>query len=192
VSQLLLPVGQPLGVFVEVTDLTEPAGGAVRVADDFLDLSPEQYSMWLLSFVHNSRPTLAEATAQRNPGTEAGAITAELDSLIKLGVLLDADAEEDMANLLSAYCVIPTGFGLGASTKRPGFFEIGGPDFQTRAQIEFDVYLVWAAANRASIWQTCKMLAQEHGVAPEVLGRHVLLNLPVLIGSGCAFLDEAP
>ncbi len=185
-NEILLPIGQPLGRTAQPEGEPMPATAAVRVAAEFHDLSPEQYRLWLTSFNHSDRGALEQAA--QAIGTADAATT--IGELTTLGVLVTFDPAEDLTAFLSSYCVIPAGFGLGASTEKVGYFEIGGPDLQPRVRVEFDIFLVWAMAHTRSIWSTCRMLAGEKQLDPVLVARHVAVNLPLLTRSGCAFLDQ--
>ncbi|MGH3546521.1 MAG: hypothetical protein ACRDPW_11455 [Mycobacteriales bacterium] len=186
-SEILLPIGQPLGRSVASNSEPAAATAAVRIANDFHALTVQQYRLWLAGFNHSDRAQLEQAA--RGFGVSDTAST--ISELLELGALIAFDSEADLTEPLSSYSVIAMGFGLGASTEHEGYFEIGGSDLAPRVRVEFDIFLVWAMAHTRSIWSTCQIVAEQEQFELAAVARHVAMNLTLLTRSGCALLDKA-
>lgn len=185
-TEILLPVGQPLGVMGDPTAGPDGAVASVRIADEWVELTPAQYRLWLLAFQHADRAALGQAASSAGLTD----VPAAVDGFLGRGLLVAFDPAADVRALLDGHCLLPAGFGLGSSASQPGYFEIAGPDLQPRVRVELDVYLAWGNAHRTSIWTSCETIADEQNLELPAVAAHVAMNLPALTSTGTAFLDQ--
>lgn len=185
-TEILLPVGQPLGVMGDPAGGQDQAVASVRVADEWVELTPPQYRLWMLAFQHADRAELRQAAEAAGLTDVAEAV----EGFLSRGLLIAYDPAADVRDVLGRHCLLPAGFGLGSSTAEPGYFEIAGADLQPRVRIELDVYLVWGNAHRTSIWSSCEAIAEQQQLELAAVAAHVAVNLPALAKTGTAFLDQ--
>ncbi|GAA4200346.1 hypothetical protein [Actinocatenispora rupis] len=183
----LFPVGFPLGLTYEPGGDVTTANAAVRIGDDFRDMSPGEYRIWLTAFTVQNRAQLEASSAEQGI-TDAPVV---IDALLGLGLLTTLDTEApDLPTRLAALRLVSLGIGLGNNAEQPGDWYIGGQDLQPRARVNFDVYTVWALSHRRTIQAACAEITED-GDDPLAVARNIVDNLPVLLGAFCAYLEPA-
>ncbi|GAB3156295.1 hypothetical protein GCM10027290_53970 [Micromonospora sonneratiae] len=174
--------------------MTFPPGGEapvanVRVGDEFHQLSPGEYHIWLLATAHHSREALLQATRQ------AGYVDGDqvLEALLGLGMMIELDPEDAKLDAqLAQLRLVSIAIGIGNSAEHPEAFAIGGPDLQPRALVGLDLYTVWGMSYRASIWAVCQQIGALAEEEPAAVARRVAAGIPVLVSNSCAYLDVVP
>lgn len=186
---MVLPVGQPLDA-MEGDDGGPDATAVVRLGRDWIDLTPQQYKLWLLAFEHYLLPDLVEAA------TGAGLTDVEpaIDAFRARGLFLvlsmtKAGLTRELEDALRRHRLIPTGVGLGRSTERGGTFEIAGADRQPRAWLDGDVYLVGFYGPLVPLWEACQRVAELTELHPRTVAERTLVRLPAFTSMGLGFLD---
>ncbi|MQA78492.1 MAG: hypothetical protein GEV10_08435 [Streptosporangiales bacterium] len=188
-TDVLLPVGQPLGfVYPFAAGDGEPAA-SVRVGDDIQELSPGEYRIWLMAF----GPTDDDDLVRR--AEELGVTDSRdvIEAYLELGLFINVDPAgpmDTLATVLDEHRLTPGGVGMGNSPEEPGTFSVGGPELEPRVRMNLDVYTLWATSNGASILRLCRDMTSGGERDLEGIVRNIAENLPGLIGTGSGFLDR--
>ncbi|HEY1177361.1 MAG TPA: hypothetical protein VGF17_14490 [Phytomonospora sp.] len=206
----LFPVGHYAGPVYPHRGAAAPDSFEIRYRDGVFSLSAAEYVMWASAHgepadLGGRAPTRADAeNAARLAGLDVPGPV--LDGLRADGLIAvvppDADGAREFA---MTHQIRPLALGLGNSPERPGVFEIGMPG-AARASVGYDVYHIWLFAHLADdLWSALAEMAGEAARAnaeetgedrprlvddPDVLLRHVIDALPVLISTSCVYLDR--
>lgn len=208
---VIVPIGLGLGPtypIVEKPDKSAPPDYCdVRIRQDVESLTPAEYVVWSSAFADAKRinrmeigrqALVAEVPRQTRKAVDVEAI---VDSLLGRELLLEYKTESALEEgVLRRLQLYPTAHGLGNEVTDPGWFKIG-----TRSEVLMSVtsvvYNLWAfSTSQASIWDTCVKFFESNaqGIRDgEDLDEMPLSepiealtnNIPLLVASGCAYLD---
>ena len=143
---MIVPIGQFVG-HVFTADVSQ-SGCGLRVGDELVDLSKEEFEVWALAHslaknaVHH-QPTRSSmlALARQIKLPNVAALT---DQLLKSGLLISTSPAAGAAQAFAEeHQLMPIGVGLGNSAEELGAFQVGMPD-EPRASISAGVFDVWA------------------------------------------------
>ncbi|HZE40526.1 MAG TPA: hypothetical protein VE172_17125 [Stackebrandtia sp.] len=124
----------------------------------------------------------------------ASKISAELDSLLQRGLLVESNLRGNSAiDVLNGYRLIPTGVGISNAPDNPDLRWIGqhGEGLLGIPQLSF---LVWAFSYRtASMWECCSMFAENpdsvDGASADDIGAQIADSLPSIVSMELGYLE---
>lgn len=187
-SDLLFPTGFTAGALFTPENDASSGLGIVRLGDEYCELDHRQFRVWTLSFEFSTRDSLVEAAKKKQLNDPRDI----LESILDIGLLTQINKDNSrLPKILSNLKLVSLGFGLGNSEDDLGGFVIAGNDLTPRLRTNFDIYSIWTVSYRASIWETCQQIADNSGGDPITIARNLVDNLPMLLGSGSAYLDTA-
>lgn len=197
-SRVILPVGLRLGAVAPPPTSDRGHSLMFRFAGEIVDLESQELSAWLVAAAAGER--MAELSYTRaNLEQELSSIEgfpapADLvDSMISDGLLLEFDPNgAGVESLFRNHQLFPTAEGLGTKPDDPHIFRLGQGD-RIVAEISIRTYLLWATSSAyRNLWDACVSYARlsagketAHDVASPMAR-----NIPLLIASGCAFIDK--
>jgi hypothetical protein len=178
-TERLVTVGQCVGALGDEDVMT------VRVGEDYLDLTPDEYLAWLRSMGADDRAEWLKAA------TEAGFADpgVVVDRLCERGLVVVFDDETDIRDVFSRYRLIAQGYGLGADGSEPGSFTVASLDGSPRMRLDLVMYSVWSASWLGSLWDACEAMAEESGRPVDVVARAVAHNLSLVVGCRAGLVD---
>lgn len=208
---VIVPVGLHLGPVYPIVDKPDknalPEYCKVRFRNDLEELTPAEFVVWGSAFgdakratrFEMSRETLVDEVPRKaRKEIDVSGVTNDLEAR---GLLLEYDTDGGLGeDLLKRLQIYPTAQGLGNTVDDPGWFRIGNRG-DTLIKVTATVYNVWAfASSEPSIWMACEKLAganadnvardPDHRELPVSEAAAALSNnVPLLVSSGCAYLD---
>ncbi|MEV4757558.1 hypothetical protein AB0J86_20935 [Micromonospora sp. NPDC049559] len=206
-SRVIVPVGLSMGPryrYVRPPDPT-PECYEIHLGDDLVELTEAEAAVWAASFVDAERHAKLKIDRkaliqylQTVPRPEPRAEEI-VDDLLSRGLLLEFDPEGTLEAVFRRYKLLPLGEGLGSTPEEPHLHRIGHAG-QAKAAVPIQVYSQWSYAYlHPSLWDACAFYADESeeaeegeellNLTPEEVARDTAMNLPLLISTGCAFLD---
>lgn len=180
-STCLVTVGQSVGAVGAGDVMT------VRVGADYLDLSGDEYLVWLLSMGVED-PTELRDIAGAERLDDPDALVARL---VERGLVVVFDDETDLREVFSRYRLIAQGYGLGDDPAEPGSFTVANLDGSPRIRLGLVMYSVWSASWLGSLWDACEALAEESGRSVADVARVVAHDLPLVVGCRAGLVDVA-
>ncbi|KAB1927440.1 hypothetical protein F8271_29680 [Micromonospora sp. ALFpr18c] len=206
-SRVIIPAGLSMGPryrYVRPADPT-PECYEIHLGDDLVELTETEAAVWAASFVDTERHAKLEVnreslirlleTAPR-PEPDAAQL---VDDLIGRGLLVEFDTDGDLEPVFRRHKLLPLGQGLGSTPDEPHLHRVGLAN-QPILALPNDVYLQWSFSYlHSSLWDACVYYADdsEHiaeggdplGVTPHSLAREIAGNVPLLVATGCGFID---
>lgn len=171
------------------------------------DLTRDEVTVWGAAFVDVQRHANGEmnraalAALVKENDADVDDPDAVVAGLVDRGLLVEYDPENgSVEGIFREHQMFPLVQGMGNSPEEPTGYELGIGG-QTLVTVNADVYAVWSyALTCRSLWDACAELAQgldedlEPGEEPvgltaEAVAAQVAAALPVLVVSGCCFLD---
>ncbi|GIG65658.1 hypothetical protein [Phytomonospora endophytica] len=206
----LFPVGHFAGPVYPHRGAAAPDSFEIRYRDGVFSLSAAEYVMW--ASAHGEPADLAGSPLTRADAEKAARLAGldapgpVLDGLRADGLVAFVPSDVEGARAFAmTHQIRPLALGLGNSPERPGVFEIGMPG-AARVSVGYDVYHIWLFAHLAAdLWSALAEMAREAADAnaeengedrprlvddPDILLRHVIEALPVLISTSCVYLDR--
>lgn len=207
---VIVPVGLSLGPsyrYVTPPD-PNPEYWEVRLGTDSEELTHEEFQVWGRAFVDPERHSRLEVNRETLlldvVTATRGAINPKpiIDRLLERKLLIEFDTDGDLEKPFRQITLHPLAEGMGNTPEEPDRRLIGH-NGQALVKVNYTVYGMWAySATIGSLWTAC--LDFEAGVreqreagedvaeatAAEVAAE-VASTLPMLIASGCAFIDLA-
>jgi hypothetical protein len=207
---VIVPVGLNLGPsyrYVSPPD-PKPEYWEVRLGDDSEELTDDEFQVWGRAFLdpeRHSRLEVNRETLQRdviaagNGPTDPGPI---IDQLLGRGLLIEFDPNDELEKAFRRIKLQPLAEGMGNTPDEPDRRLIGH-NGQALVKVNFTVFNLWAFSSAVgSLWEACVVatrLADEQrasgeDIEPMTAGELALdaANvIPMLVASGCAFLEPA-
>ncbi|MGH3546102.1 MAG: hypothetical protein ACRDPW_09295 [Mycobacteriales bacterium] len=204
----LLPIGQYAGQFFTAAGQSDPAYHEVRLGGDFIRITSIEHATWAVA--HNDPELLADGaqpnrtaieTAMRQLGFDD--IDEPLANLHELGLIgAVVPVGGSLRKFAELHRIVPQVLGLGNTTADLDNCLVGTPG-EPRLSMSFDVYQVWLASElHRCLWDACEQVATAFqtagreqgssaaaGITPAALLHGCYRCLPVLIATGCAYLD---
>ncbi|WP_431877451.1 hypothetical protein [Micromonospora marina] len=205
---VIVPVGLNLGPsyrYVTPPDLT-PEYWEVRLGNDSEELTDEEFQVWGRAFLDPERHARLEVnreTLQRdviaagNGPANPGPV---IERLLDRGLLIEFDPDSELEKPFRRIKLQPLAEGMGNTPEEPDRRHIGHNGVSL-LKVTSAVYGIWAfSSTEASLWEACVGLDEDNqrdlqtGMDLERLtaaeaSRQVAITIPVLVASGCAFLD---
>ncbi len=205
---VIVPVGLNLGPsyrYVTPPD-PNPEFWEVRLGNDSEELTGEEFQVWGRVFLDPERHTRLEInreTLQRdviaagNGATNPGPV---IDRLLDRGLLIEFDPDGGLEKAFRRIKLYPLAEGMGNTPDEPDRRLIGH-NGQAHVKVNYTVYGMWAYSSTVgSLWEACvdfEAGAREQRQAGEDIeeatagevASEIARTLPMLIASGCAFLD---
>lgn len=193
----IIPIGMSMGV-----SMTSPTEGTfdVLVGDDLKELGPEEWTFWGLAheelqahYEHRfDRAAFAKVIDEAQPNMLKFDKQKIVDKLFEEGVLVDVDLKGESPELFfRKYTMIPTARSFGNTVEDQTTFGIGTG---TEPEIWFSGWsqMVWALSHRdGSMWRTCELIAEAQSSSPQEVAAQFASVLPVVVASGCGYLEPA-
>nr|MDT0658907.1 hypothetical protein [Micromonospora sp. DSM 115978] len=205
---VIVPVGLNLGPSYRYTTPPDPNPEfwEVRLGDDSEELTDEEFQVWGRAFLDPERHSRLEINsdtlqldlllAGKGPADPASVV----DRLLSRGLLIEFDPAGDLEEPFRRITLHPLAEGMGNTPEEPDRRLIGH-NGQALVTVNYTVYGMWAFSSKVgSLWDACldfeagaeeRLQADEDAEetsAAEVAGE-IGRTLPMLIASGCAFLD---
>lgn len=210
-AQVIVPVGLNLGPQYPIVDKPDknasPDVCAVKFRGDLEELTPAEYVVWSAAFADGKRVTQVElgrdALVADVPRKTRKAVDVDsiVDDLLRRELLLEYDSDTMLSEqALRRLQMYPSAQGLGNEPGDPGWFHIGTRG-EKLVSVSALVYFLWASSmQESSMWETCRKMSEENAqalAAGEDLDEMPLSepiealtnNVPLLVSSGCAYLD---
>jgi hypothetical protein len=205
---VIVPVGLNLGPsyrYVTPPDPT-PEFWEVRLGTDSEELSGDEFQVWGRAFLDPERHARLEVNRDtlRRDLLAAGKGPADPDeaigALIDRGFLVEFDPEGPLEKVFRRLRLHPLAEGMGNTPEEPDRRLIGH-NGQPLLKVNYTVYNLWAFSSAVgSMWEACtlaKRLADDQRAAGEDidpmtaddLAKDAATTIPMLVASGCAFLD---
>ncbi|WP_341720412.1 hypothetical protein QQG74_12280 [Micromonospora sp. FIMYZ51] len=205
--RVIVPVGLSMGPRYRYVRPPDPIPECyeVHLGDDLVELTETEAAVWAAAFVDAERHAKLGVNRESlirlletapNPEPQAARL---VDSLIARGLLVEFDTDGDLELIFRRHKLLPLGEGLGSTPEEPHLHRIGHAG-QPKVAVPVQVYSQWAFAFlHSNIWEACVFYADESeeqeegeellGLTPGEVARDTALNLPIMITTGCAFLD---
>ncbi|MBO0829395.1 MAG: hypothetical protein J2P24_16605 [Streptosporangiales bacterium] len=202
---VIVPVGLNMG-----PQFDDPAGDwHVHLGTRAAKLSPDELRAWGTAFSdvqrhadHTfTRAHLEHVLGQDRNGTPDPAPI--VSALLDRGLLLEYDpADADWAELFDEVNLFPLVQGMGNSPEEPAAYQLGVGG-EPILSVNANVYGIWSyALTSRSLWSACAELAagvdqdlqpgeEPFGYNAADIAAEVGAALPLLVTTGCAFLDPA-
>jgi hypothetical protein len=205
---VIVPVGLYLGPsyrYVTPPDPT-PEYWEVRFGADSGELDADEYRVWATAFLDPKRHERLEINrssllldlivADRGPTDAVGV----LDRLLEQGLLLEYDTDGSLEKAFSRIRLFPLAEGLGNTPEEPDRYRIGHNGVSL-VEVAGVVRGLWAASSLdPSLWHACAGMDEDNRQAiaagedlerltADEAARQIAITMPMLIASGCAFLD---
>lgn len=211
-ATVIVPVGLTMGPdFAGGGAGGEPTGSwQVHLGTEAASLAPDELRAWGIAFSdvqrhadHRfTRAHLEELLRTGEDGT--GDPASSVSGLLDRGLLLEYDpAGADWEPLFGAVNLYPLVQGMGNSPEDPAAYRLGVGG-EPILSVNANVYGIWsyALASR-SLWNACAELAagidqdlppgeEPYDYTPAGVAAQVGAALPLLVVTGCAFLDPVP
>lgn len=205
---VIVPVGLNLGPsyrYVTPPDPT-PEYWEVRLGNDSEELTDEEFQVWGRAFLdpeRHSRLEVNRETLQRdviaagNGPTNPGPV---IDGLLGRGLLIEFDPSNELEKPFRRIKLHPLAEGMGNTPDEPDRRHIGHNGVSL-LKVSGVVYGIWAfSSTEASLWEACVGLGEDNerdlkaGMDLERLtaseaAHQAAVTIPMLVASGCAFLD---
>jgi hypothetical protein len=205
---VIVPVGLNLGPsyrYVTPPDPT-PEYWEVRLGTDSEELSADEFQVWGRAFLDPERHARLEVNRDtlRRDLLAAGNGPADPDeaigALIDRGFLVEFDPEGPLEKVFRRLRLHPLAEGMGNTPEEPDRRLIGH-NGQPLLKVTGVVYGLWAfSAFDQSLWHACAGMDVDNRkgldagedlerLTAEEAARQASLTVPMLVASGCAFLD---
>lgn len=206
---VIVPVGLNLGPsyrYVTPPD-PNPEYWEVRLGNDSEELTDDEFQVWGRAFLDPERHARLEVTRETlqrdllaagagptNPGPV-------IDQLLDRGLLIEFDPNGELEKPFRRIKLYPLAEGMGNTPEEPDRRLIGH-NGQAHVKVNSTVYGMWAhSSSIGSLWEACvdfEAGAKEQRAAGEDVAESTAAEvacetagiLPMLIASGCAFLDQ--
>ena len=182
----LVSVGFPVGL------LPGAAGGisgVVRKGAVLHEMDVPEYRVWYAGLAPTT-PLVPTLSSPPDELEDVDDIPAKQRALESKGFLCRLEAGS--VSRLLGLRFVPMGRGIGLNLSN-GLCRAYG--FRSNAPVEMGrlLYFIWANSGRdLSLSDVCDEAARVFATEPEQVGLHVLDNVPLLLTSGLAYLDELP
>jgi hypothetical protein len=204
---VIVPVGFTMGPRYRAVWPPDPVPECyeVHLADRIEELTYDEVAVWGTAFLNpdlhsrlevDRRSLVDLVAAAPRGGRRADQM---VDHLLDRGLLLEYDTDGPLEPMLARHRLLPLGEGLGSTPDEPRLHRVGHGG-QAVVALPIDVFTQWAFAFlHPNLCAACVYLAG-HGecaarvqaeLTPDALARDLARHLPVLITSGCAFIDPA-
>jgi hypothetical protein len=113
--------------------------------------------------------------------------------LVERGLLVEFDTEGDLAPVFAGHRLFPLARGLGGTPEAPDEHRIG-PAGRPVLAVGSTVYGLWSFSFlNDSLWAACAYYAEgDAGLTAAGIAAEIAEHLPLLLVTGCAFLDRTP
>ncbi|TDB79554.1 hypothetical protein [Micromonospora sp. KC721] len=205
---VIVPVGLNLGPSYRYVTPPDPAPEywEVRLGNDSEELTDEEFQLWGRAFLdpeRHARLEINRETLRRDAlgvGSGKSNPDAIIDRLLDRGLLIEFDPNGELEKPFRRIRLYPLAEGMGNTPEEPDRRLIGH-NGQAHVKVNYTVYGMWAySSSIGSLWEACVDFEtgakEQHETgedvevvaAAEVAGE-VAKTLPMLIASGCAFVD---
>jgi hypothetical protein len=208
-TRVIVPVGLSMGQDFADKDAGERPEGSwqVHLGAEAAYLTPEELRAWATAFSdvqrhadHTfTRDHLERLLRQGGDGTADPAPVVK--GLLDRRLLLEYDpADADWESLFGRLRLLPLVQGMGNTPERPTQYELGIAG-EPILSVTANVYGLWSYSfTSATLWDACAELAQgvdedldpgeePLGYTAAGVGAEIGAALPLLVATGCAFLD---
>lgn len=210
-ATVIVPVGLNMGQdFAEGNPATHPdTFWQVHLGTVSADLTADEVRAWGAAYadpvrhaeLQVDRAAVEAALGDAGDGAVPPATT--VGRLVDRGLLVEFDpdaAADSLERLFRAHQLLPLAQGLGNSPEDPSRYQIGIAG-EPLVEVNGDVYSVWSySLTGRSLWDACAALSagidrdlppgeEQRNLTPGDVARDIAAALPVLVASGCAFLD---
>ncbi|MFC7545891.1 hypothetical protein [Plantactinospora sp. GCM10030261] len=206
--KVIVPVGLNLGPsyrYVTPPD-PNPEYWEVRLGIDSEELTDEEFQVWGRAFVDPERHSRLEVNRDTlhhdviAAGTGPANPEPVIDRLIERRLLIEYDTDGDLAEPFRRIKLFPLAEGMGNTPEEPDRRHIGHNGISL-VKVTGVMYGIWAfSSTEGSLWDACTGLDEDNQrdiQAGEDLERltasqaasQAAVTIPMLIASGCAFLD---
>ncbi|MEO3779420.1 hypothetical protein ABGB16_21765 [Micromonospora sp. B11E3] len=205
--RVIVPAGLSMGPryrYVRPPDPT-PECYEIHLGDDLVELTETEAAVWAAAFMDAARHAKLEVDRESlirlletapSPEPQAREL---VDSLLQRGLLVEFDTDGDLEPVFRRHKLLPLGEGLGSTAEEPHLHRMGHSG-QPKIAVPVQVYAQWSYAFlHPNLWEACAYYADESeeaqageellNLTPAEVARDTALNLPVMISTGCAFLD---
>ena len=206
-STVIVPAGLSMGPryrYVRPPDPT-PECYEVHLGDDLVELNETEAAVWAAAFLYpdqhaklavNRDSLVRMLETAPKPEPQAARY---VDDLIARGLLVEFDPDGNLQPVFSRHKLLPLAQGLGTTPEEPDLHRIGIGD-KAAVAVPIQVYTQWSYAFlHANLWDACAFYAdqsEEEAAGEKLLeltaaggARDVAINLPMMVVTGCAFLD---
>lgn len=181
-GERLLTVGQGLGAYGGV----DVEGSTVRLGAHYVELTGDEYGMWLLSLGVESVDRLYRLAAEY----EYPDVDALVARLVERELLVRYHPATELRAVLTRHRLVAQGYGVGNSDQEPAVFTVASLDGSPRIGVGRYTYSVWSASWLTSLWTLCEGVAAQAGEPLDDVVRQVSDELPLLIGCQAGLLDR--
>lgn len=204
---VIVPVGLNMGQDFVAGDPSEQRAGfwEVHLGAEAAYLSPDEVQAWGSAFLdvqrHADHAFTRDHLEQRLRQGGMPDPTPVVSGLLERGLLLEYDpADADWATLFSGLRLYPLVQGMGNSPERSTQYELGIAG-EPILSVTANVYGLWSYSfTSPSLWHACVELAEgidedlepgeePLGYMPAGVAAEVGAAIPLLVTTGCAFLD---
>jgi len=206
-SSVIVPAGLTMGPrypYVRPPDPT-PECYEVHLGDDLVELTETEAAIWAAAFLYpdqhaklavNRESLIRMLETAPKPEPQAAHY---VDDLITRGLLVEFDPDGDLQPVFSRHKLMPLAQGLGSTPDEPHQHRIGLGG-EAAVAVPIQVYTQWSYAFlHPSLWDACVFYAdqsEEEADGEDLLdltstgvARDVAINLPMMVVTGCVFLD---
>lgn len=207
---VIVPIGLNLGPSYRYATPPDPTPEywEVRLGRESEELTADEFQVWGRAFLDPERHARLEVNRDtlRRDVIAAGSGPADPDPvihrLVERGLLAEYDTEGPLEQVFRRLKLFPIAEGMGNTPEEPEWRHIGH-NGQALVKVNGFVYGIWAfSVLETSLWDACVYLAEENqqerttgedldALSVEEAARAIAGNLPMLIASGCAVLDQA-
>ncbi|MFY1703632.1 hypothetical protein ACN28G_18145 [Micromonospora sp. WMMA1923] len=206
--RVIVPAGLTMGPRYRYVRPPDPIPECyeIHLGDDLVELTETEAAVWAAAFHDAERHAKLEVNRESlirfletAPKPEPKATTL-VDSLIARGLLVEFDTDANLEPVFSRHKLFPSGQGLGSTAEEPHLHRVGLAN-QPILTLPNDVYGLWSFSNQsANLWAACVYYAaadeeeieegeEPLGLTDAEIARDVANHLPLLVATGCAFLD---
>ncbi|GIJ25606.1 hypothetical protein Vqi01_07680 [Micromonospora qiuiae] len=206
--RVIVPVGLSMGPRYRYIRPPDPIPECyeIHLGDDLIELTETEAAVWAAAFVDAERHAKLEVNRESlirlletapNPEPQA---TRLVDSLIARGLLVEFDTDGDLEPVFRRHKLLPLGQGLGSTPEEPHLHRVGLAN-QPILALSSDAYMLWSFSSlHPNLWEACvyyvddtELIAEGGeplGLTPQMMAGELAQNIPLLVATGCGFLDQ--
>ncbi|WP_428964199.1 hypothetical protein [Micromonospora fluostatini] len=206
--RVIVPAGLSMGPRFRYVRPPDPIPECyeIHLGDDLVELTETEAAVWAAAFVDAERHAKLQVNRESlirlletAPKPEPQATTL-VDGLIERGLLVEFDTDGNLEPIFRRHKLLPLGQGLGSTAEAPHLHRVGLAN-QPILAVPNSVYGLWSFSFQSpSLWEACVYYAaadQEElmedeeplGMTPAEVATEVANHLPLIIATGCGFLD---